>query len=85
MLPSGAMPGVPAANTQQVSIGMNDSGYVGSGARGNVYEFVLYALDTATFVPANMGSPNAVQNALDASDAVLDTARMRARSAPTAP
>jgi Raf kinase inhibitor-like YbhB/YbcL family protein len=83
-LPRGVMPGVPAANTQQVSFG-DDDGYEGSGACGNVYEFVLYALDTATFTPANAGDQNAVQSALDESTAVLGTATMRGRSDPNGP
>jgi Raf kinase inhibitor-like YbhB/YbcL family protein len=83
-LPSGVMPGVPAADTQQVSFGPED-GYAGSGACGNVYEFVLYALDTTTFTPPNATDQNAVQDALDASDDVLATATMRARSDPEGP
>jgi Raf kinase inhibitor-like YbhB/YbcL family protein len=84
-LPRAAMPGVPAANTQQVNYLADDDGFAGSGACGNVYEFVLYALDTATFTPANAGDQNAVQNELDASDAVLGTTTMRARSNPDGP
>jgi phosphatidylethanolamine-binding protein (PEBP) family uncharacterized protein len=83
-LPSGVMPGIPAANTQQVSFEQND-GFTGSGQCGNVYEFVLYALDSAAFVPPNANDQNAVQTALDGSDAVLDTATMRARSDPNGP
>lgn len=83
-LPRGVMPGAPAANTRQVSF-LGDDGFAGSGACGNVYEFVLYALDTATFTPANAGDQNAVQNELDASDAVLGTTTMRARSNPDGP
>jgi hypothetical protein len=49
---------------------------------GNVYEFELYALDTATFTPSGDGNPDAVQAALDASDAVLGTTAIRARSGP---
>jgi hypothetical protein len=78
------MPGAPAANTQQVSF-LADDGFAGSGACGNIYEFVLYALDTATFTPANAADQNAVQNELDASDAVLGTTTMRARSNPDGP
>jgi hypothetical protein len=83
-LPQGAMPGVPAANTQQASF-RDTSGYTGSGACGNVYEFVLYALSTPTFTPADPADQNAVQDALDASDDVLATATLRARSDPAGP
>jgi Raf kinase inhibitor-like YbhB/YbcL family protein len=83
-LPQGVMPGVPAANTQQYSF-RDTRGYTGSGACGNVYEFVLYALDTATFTPPNPNDQNAVQDALDASDDVLATATMHARSDPNGP
>jgi Raf kinase inhibitor-like YbhB/YbcL family protein len=83
-LPQGVMPGVPAANTQQYSF-RDTRGYTGSGACGNVYEFVLYALSTPTFTPPNPNDQNAVQDALDASDDVLATATMRARSNPDGP
>jgi Raf kinase inhibitor-like YbhB/YbcL family protein len=83
-LPRSMMPGVPAANTQQVSY-QPDDGFAGSGQCGNVYEFVLYALGTATFTPPNAGNQDAVQNELDASDAVLGTTTMRARSNPDGP
>jgi Raf kinase inhibitor-like YbhB/YbcL family protein len=83
-LPSGTEPGVPAANTQQVSFNP-DNGYAGSGACGNVYEFVLYALGTPTFTPPDPDDQNAVQAALDDSDDVLGTATMRARSDPDGP
>jgi Raf kinase inhibitor-like YbhB/YbcL family protein len=83
-LPQGAMPGVPAANTQQASF-RDTGGYTGSGACGNVYEFVLYALSTPTFTPADPADQNAVQDALDASDDVLATATLRARSDPAGP
>ncbi len=50
MLPAGlettAMPSVPAGSSQR---SFNGNGYQGSGKCGNVYEFVLYALTTATF------------------------------------
>lgn len=84
-LPQGVMPGVPAANTQQYSFREDNRGYTGSGACGNVYEFVLYALSTPTFTPPNPSDQNAVQDALDASDDVLGTATMRARSDPNGP
>jgi phosphatidylethanolamine-binding protein (PEBP) family uncharacterized protein len=83
-LPAGGMPGVPDADTRQVSF-EDDNSFTGSGACGNVYEFVLYALDTDTFEPPNPEDPDEVQDALDASSAVLDTATLRARSDPAGP
>jgi Raf kinase inhibitor-like YbhB/YbcL family protein len=83
-LPQGVMPQVPAANTQQYSY-RDTRGYQGSGECGNVYEFVLYALSTPTFTPPTADNQNAVQDALDASDDVLGTATMRARSDPNGP
>jgi Raf kinase inhibitor-like YbhB/YbcL family protein len=83
-LPQGVMPGVPAADTQQYSF-RDTRGYTGSGACGNVYEFVLYALSTATFTPPDPNNQNSVQDALDASDDVIATATMRARSDPDGP
>lgn len=83
-LPGGAMPGVPAANTQQTSFRPDDS-FAGSGACGNVYEIVLYALGTPTFTPSNPNSADQVEAELEASDAVLGTARMRGRSDPAGP
>jgi phosphatidylethanolamine-binding protein (PEBP) family uncharacterized protein len=83
-LPQGVMPGVPAANTQQYSI-RDTRGYTGSGACGNVYEFVLYALSTPTFTPPDAQNVNSVRDALNASDDVLGTATLRARSDPDGP
>jgi Raf kinase inhibitor-like YbhB/YbcL family protein len=83
-LPAGAEPGVPAANTRQVSF-RNNGAFAGSGACGNVYEFVLYALSTPEFDPSDTSSADAVQDALEASNDVLDTATMRGRSNPAGP
>ena len=89
-LPRGSEPGVPSDDTRQVAF-RNDDGYAGSGACGNVYEFVLYALDTPSFEPPDLSgldafeAPDAVEEALEASDAVLATARLRARSNPEGP
>jgi phosphatidylethanolamine-binding protein (PEBP) family uncharacterized protein len=80
-LPAGRNPGVPADTTEQVSI-RSDGGFTGSGACGNVYEFVLYALDTELFVPDDTGSPDDVEAALEASSSVLARTKMRARSDP---
>jgi phosphatidylethanolamine-binding protein (PEBP) family uncharacterized protein len=83
-LPRGIAPGAPAENTGQVSF-LDDDGFAGSGACGNVYELVLYALDAATFTPPNAADPDAVESALDDSAAVLATTTIRARSNPAGP
>jgi phosphatidylethanolamine-binding protein (PEBP) family uncharacterized protein len=83
-LPAGHNPGVPAAETEQVSF-RDDSAYAGSGACGNVYEFELYALRTASFTPSNTDTPDDVEAALQSSPDVLDTTTMRARSNPDGP
>jgi phosphatidylethanolamine-binding protein (PEBP) family uncharacterized protein len=89
-LPRGNAPGVPSEDTRQVAF-RNDNGFAGSGACGNVYEFVLYALDTPSFAAPDVSglgaadAADAVEAALEASDAVLDTARLRARSDPAGP
>jgi phosphatidylethanolamine-binding protein (PEBP) family uncharacterized protein len=80
-LPAGRNPGMPSDTTEQVSI-RGDNGFTGSGACGNVYEFVLYALDTESFVPDDTGSPDDVEASLQASSSVLATTKMRARSDP---
>lgn len=80
-LPSGEQPGIPAANTQQLSV-RGDNGYAGSGGPGNVYEFVLYALSTPTFDPGGATVQRDVELALVASANVLAAATMRGRSDP---
>ncbi len=82
-LPRGTEPGVPSEDTEQVSIG-GDIGFVGSGACGNVYEFVLFALSVPSFDPAS-GNPDAVEDELAESDDVIATTTMRARSNPAGP
>jgi len=78
MLPAGlettAMPSVPAGSSQKSFSG---NGYQGSGKCGNVYEFVLYALTTATFTPTGT-TQTAIADALAATNA--PTASLRARS-----
>jgi phosphatidylethanolamine-binding protein (PEBP) family uncharacterized protein len=78
MLPAGleatAMPSVPAGSSQRSFSG---NGYQGSGKCGNVYEFVLYALTTATFTPSG-SNQTSVADGLDATGA--PTATLRARS-----
>jgi phosphatidylethanolamine-binding protein (PEBP) family uncharacterized protein len=84
-LPSGANPPPPApVGSQQVSFASN-LGYTGSGACGNVYEFVLYALNTTSFAPSDDSDADAVEAEFEASNAVLGTATMRARSDPSGP
>ncbi len=79
-LPDGQQPGVPDADTRQVSIG-DDDGFFGSGAAGNVYEFVLYALSTPSIDPGTT-DPDAVEDFIFDLDEVLGTATLRARSTP---
>jgi hypothetical protein len=69
-----AMPSVPAGSSQR-SYGQN-GGYEGSGRCGNVYEFILYALPTATF-SAPGGNQTAVANALKATNAPTATLRVQ--------
>ncbi len=77
MLPAGlettAMPSVPAGASQKSFQG---NGYQGSGKCGNVYEFVLYALTTATISPTAT-SQTTVADALDATKAPTTTLRAR--------
>lgn len=66
---------------QQVSLGQGD-GYFGPGSCMNVYEFKIYAINTASFAPANTSSVDMVQDELEGSDIVLDTAILRGRANP---
>jgi Raf kinase inhibitor-like YbhB/YbcL family protein len=81
-LPDGQEPDAPAPEgSEQVSIG-DDDGFFGSGAAGNVYEFVLYALSTPSIDP-DTDDPDAVEQFIEELDAeVLGTATLRARSTP---
>ena len=75
-----ATPPVPAGS-QQCSIGTGD-GYFGSGACGNVYEYVVYALSIPTFSPTSPTSQAMVRTQLQALGAsILGTASIRGRSA----
>jgi phosphatidylethanolamine-binding protein (PEBP) family uncharacterized protein len=80
MLPAGlettAMPSVPAGSSQR-SFSTSSNGFQGSGACGNVYEFVLYALTTASFT-ATGTTQTAVADGLAATNA--PTTILRARS-----
>lgn len=82
-LPSGTEPGVPSEDTGQVSF-LEDNGFAGSGACGNVYEFVLFALSVPSFEPES-DDPDEVEQELAESDDVIATATMRARSNPAGP
>lgn len=82
-LPSGASPGVPSAETGQISFG-DDDGFAGSGACGNVYEFVLFALSVPSFEPEG-NNQNQVEDEIAASDDVIATTTLRARSNPDGP
>ena len=74
-----AMPATPAGS-QQCSIGPGE-GYFGSGACGNVYEFVIYALSIPTFTPMMPTNQTSVRTQLQALGAqILGTTSMRARS-----
>ncbi len=83
-LPAGKEPGVPAPATRQVSF-RSDHAYTGSGACGNVYEVVLYALGTASFEPKDPNSADAVEAELIAAKSLLGTAQLRARCNPAGP
>jgi len=79
-LPEGLEPGVPDENARQVSFRGNNA-FAGSGAAGNVYEFVLFALGTASIDPGSE-DPDTVEAAIAGSSDVLGSATLRARSAP---
>jgi Raf kinase inhibitor-like YbhB/YbcL family protein len=78
-IPKMAMPGMPAG-AQQASYLQNE-GYAGPGACGNVYEFVVYALSVPTFSPTMATNQTQVRMQLQALGAqILGTASMRART-----
>lgn len=68
----------------QKSFSNNDAGYMGPGAKGNVYQFRVYALNTAAFAPNNPNSHTSVYNELedDGDNIVLGTSSLRGRAAP---
>jgi len=80
MLPAGletaAMPSVPPGSSQR-SFSASNNGFQGSGKCGNVYEFILYALPTATYTGSST-SQTAVRDGLATTNA--PTATLRARS-----
>jgi phosphatidylethanolamine-binding protein (PEBP) family uncharacterized protein len=73
-LEKSAMPSVPTGSSQRSYSG---TGFQGSGKCGNVYEFVLYALKTATFTPSGAATQTAAADALDAAGAPTTTLRGR--------
>jgi phosphatidylethanolamine-binding protein (PEBP) family uncharacterized protein len=77
------MPAAPAGSSQD-SFSGTDDGYQGPGARGNVYQFRLYALSTPTYTPPNAEDRESVYDELEADpgDIVLGTATLRGRSNP---
>jgi phosphatidylethanolamine-binding protein (PEBP) family uncharacterized protein len=85
-LPEGLEPGVPSDATRQVSF-RESNAFAGSGAAGNVYEFVVFALSVPSIDPPGIDpgdeDPDAVQEFIEAlDDEVLGTATLRARSEP---
>jgi hypothetical protein len=83
-LPRAASPGVPSAETRQVSYLPDDDGFAGSGACGNVYEFVLFALSAPSFEPSSEDPDEVEEEIVDSGD-VIATATLRARSNPDGP
>lgn len=78
-LPAGGTLTTPVALKQASGIGGTEV-YFGSGACGNVYEFRLYALDTATLTVANASDPASVVTALGALTPLGETfVRMQSR------
>lgn len=76
------MPAVPAGSSQD---GLsNDDGYVGPGARGNVYQFRIFALNVASYTPPNAEDRRTVYAQLEANatNLVLGTSTLRGRANP---
>jgi phosphatidylethanolamine-binding protein (PEBP) family uncharacterized protein len=78
------MPAVPAGSSQD-SFSTTDDGYQGPGARGNVYQFRLFALSMSNYAPSNAEDRESVYDDLEGETAevVLGTATLRGRSNPT--
>lgn len=66
---------------EQVNLGQGD-GYFGPGSCSNVYEFKIYAINVESFTPESAMSPDTIQDELEESDIVLDTATLRGRANP---
>lgn len=78
-LPPGGTLTTPVALKQASGIGGSEE-YFGSGQCGNVYEFRLYALDTATLTVQNAAEPSSVITALSALTPLGETfVRMQSR------
>jgi phosphatidylethanolamine-binding protein (PEBP) family uncharacterized protein len=77
------MPATPAGAAQD-SFSTTDDGYQGPGAKGNVYQFRLFALSTPNYSPPNAENRETVYDELesDPDDVVLGTATLRGRSNP---
>jgi Raf kinase inhibitor-like YbhB/YbcL family protein len=77
------MPAVPAGSSQD-SFSTTDDGYQGPGARGNVYQFRLFALSMSNYTPSNAEDRESVYDDLEGETAqvVLGTATLRGRSNP---
>jgi Raf kinase inhibitor-like YbhB/YbcL family protein len=58
----------------------DDNAYAGPGAHGNVYEFKVYALKTATLNVNNPDDQAAIRKQLEQSQDVLATSALRAKS-----
>jgi len=77
-LPEGGVLTGPTEAMQANNFG--GTAYFGSGQCMNVYEFRLYALDTATLAPANAADPDSVITALEALTPLGETfVRMQSR------
>lgn len=79
------MPAVPAGASQDgLGLGNSGDGYIGPGARGNVYQFRLYALSVATYTPPDAEDRRTVYAELeqDPDDIVLATSTLRGRANP---
>ena len=77
------MPATPAGASQD-SFSTTDDGYQGPGAKGNVYQFRLFALSMSNYTPSNAENREAIYDDLEAEtdDVVLGTATLRGRSNP---
>jgi phosphatidylethanolamine-binding protein (PEBP) family uncharacterized protein len=78
-LPTGPMPSMPDGASQASF--RADEAFTGSGACGNVYEFVLYALSDETISPTMTADQTAVRMFVQNLESILGQASMRARSA----
>jgi phosphatidylethanolamine-binding protein (PEBP) family uncharacterized protein len=77
------MPATPAGSGHD-SFSTTDDGYQGPGARGNVYQFRLFALSISNYAPPNAENRETIYDELEADPqkVVLGTATLRGRSNP---